>query len=84
MNITPVDTSFVHEPMRIRKLLLHQKELRKLEKNLTEGTTIVVTALKSVNGKIKCSIALAKGKKDYDKRETIKKRESDRYVREEC
>ena len=84
MNITPVDKSYVHEPMRIRKLLLHRKELRKLEKGLNDGITIVVTALKSVNGKIKCGIALAKGKKEYDKRETIKQRESDRYVREEC
>ena len=84
MNITPVDKAFVHEPLRLRKLLLHRKELRKLEKNLTEGTTIVVTHLKTINGKIKCGIALAKGKKDYDKREAIKKRESERYVREEC
>jgi SsrA-binding protein len=84
MNITPVDKSFVHEPTRIRKLLLHKKELRKLEKGLDEGITIVVTSLKTAHGKIKCNIALAKGKKDYDKRETIKKREADRYVREEC
>jgi SsrA-binding protein len=84
VNITPVGQFFVHEPLRIRKLLLHRKELNKLEKNLLEGRTIVITSLKSVRGRIKCNIALAKGKKDYDKRETIKKREADRYVREEC
>ena len=84
VNITPIGQFFVHEPLRIRKLLLHRKELNKLEKNLLEGRTIVITSLKSVRGRIKCCIALAQGKKEYDKRETIKKRESERYIREEC
>ena len=84
LNITPIDSAYVHEPLRIRKLLLHKKELKDLQNDLTEGLTIVIVALKSVRGRIKCDIALARGKKNYDKRETIKKRESERTIREEC
>jgi SsrA-binding protein len=84
LNITPIDENYVHEPLRVRKLLLHRKELNKLEKGLTTGITIVVTCIKSVKGKIKFKIALAHGKKDWDKRETIKAREADRQIKENC
>jgi SsrA-binding protein len=60
------------------KLLLNRKELNKLYKNLLPGMTIVISKLFSVNGKIKADISLAKGKKNYDKRETIKARDIDR------
>lgn len=60
------------------KLLLNRKELNKLYKNLIPGMTIVITKLFSLNGKIKADISLAKGKKNYDKRETIKARDIDR------
>lgn len=60
------------------KLLLNRKELNKLYKNLIPGMTIVISKLFSLNGKIKADISLAKGKKNYDKRETIKARDIDR------
>ena len=83
LNLTPIDENYVHEPLRVRKLLLHRKELNRLEKGLDTGITIVVTCIKSVRGKIKVKIALARGKKDWDKRETIKAREADRQMKEE-
>lgn len=64
-----------HEPLRDRKLLLTRKELKHLAQAVkTKGLTIVaVRAYVSENGYAKLHIALAKGKKEYDKRETIKK-----------
>lgn len=57
------------------KLLLTKKELKKLEKNLHDGLTIVVTKVFTQNGRLKAAIALARGKKNYDKRQTIKERD---------
>lgn len=60
-----------HEPLRTRKLLLHRKEIEKLEKETTQkGMTLVVTRIYWKNGRIKFEIGVAKGKKLYDKRET--------------
>jgi SsrA-binding protein len=71
-----------HEPTRRRKLLLHRREIRKLIGKTTErGMTIVPTRLYFKNGRVKIAIALAKGKKTHDKRETIKRREADRETR---
>jgi SsrA-binding protein len=73
-----------YDPLRNRKLLLTQKELTKLsasEKN--KSLTIVPLALYSKGRKIKISIALAKGKKKFDKREALKKRDIDREIRRE-
>lgn len=69
-----------HEPRRTRKLLLHGRELRKLERKVKErGFTIVPYRMYlSERGFIKLEIALAEGKKSYDKRNTIKERESKR------
>lgn len=83
MTITPVDQNYVHEPQRLRKLLLHRHQLNSLQKNLVTGATIIVTHIKSVKGRIKICIALARGKKDYDKREDAKKREAQREMRQE-
>jgi SsrA-binding protein len=83
MTVTPVDQNYVHEPQRLRKLLLHRHQLNSLQKNLVSGTTIIVTHIKSVKGRIKFCIALARGKKDYDKREDAKKREAQREIRYE-
>lgn len=64
-----------HEPLRNRKLLLHRKEIAKLEKEtIVKGLTIVVTAIYWKNGRIKVEIGVAKGKKLYDKRETEMKK----------
>src|SRR3954468_22847097 len=71
-----------HEPLRRRKLLLHRDEIRKLiRKTVERGMTLVPTRLYFKNGRVKVSVSLAKGKKEYDKRETIKRRETDRETR---
>jgi SsrA-binding protein len=71
-----------HEPLRKRKLLLHRDEIRKLTgKTVAKGMTLVPVRLYYKNGRVKVAVSLAKGKKDYDKRETIKRREADRETR---
>ena len=71
-----------HEPTRRRKLLLHRSEIRKLiGKTVEKGMTLVPTRMYFHNGHVKVAIGLAKGKKAHDKRETIKRRESDRETR---
>ncbi len=71
-----------HQPYRPRKLLLHAREIRKLVAEIRSGgKTIVPTKLYFRHGLVKVEIALARGKKLYDKRSDIKKRDDDRYVR---
>jgi SsrA-binding protein len=71
-----------HEPLRRRKLLLHREEIRKLiGKTVEKGMTLVPVRLYYKNGRVKVALSLAKGKKDYDKRETIKRREAERETR---
>jgi SsrA-binding protein len=71
-----------HDPVRPRKLLLHRDELNKLLGKTTErGLTIVPLRLYFKDGRIKLAIALAKGKKSFDKRETIRRREAERETR---
>lgn len=71
-----------HDPTRKRKLLLNQAELNKLIGKTTEkGLTIVPLRLYFKRGRVKLTIALAKGKKLFDKRETLKRREADRETR---
>jgi SsrA-binding protein len=71
-----------HGPLRPRKLLLHREEIRKLVgKTVEKGMTLVPVRMYFKKGRVKVAIALAKGKKDYDKRETIKRREVDRETR---
>jgi SsrA-binding protein len=65
-----------HEPMRTRKLLLNKNEIRKLIGKVKEkGLTLIPLRLYFKNGKVKVELALAKGKKVYDKREAIAKRD---------
>jgi SsrA-binding protein len=71
-----------HEPVRTRKLLLHRREIEKLQRETTlKGMTLVVTRIYWKNGRIKFEIGLAKGKKLYDKRETLKERDLERETR---
>ncbi len=71
-----------HEPLRQRKLLMHRDEIRKLiGRTVEKGMTLVPLRLYFRNGRVKVTVGLAKGKKDYDKRETIKRREVDRETR---
>jgi len=71
-----------HDATRTRRLLLHKEELRKLEiKTNQKGFTLVPTRLYFRRGKVKCELALAKGKQDWDKRESERKREADKETR---
>lgn len=69
------------DPTRPRKLLLHKKEIARLITKLRErGFTIVPTMVYLKNGRAKVEIAIAKGKKQYDKRDSISKRDADRQI----
>lgn len=71
-----------HEPLRPRKLLLHRHEIRKLIGKVTErGMTLVPVRLYFKEGRVKVAISLAKGKQAHDRREAIRKRETDRETR---
>ena len=72
---------FNHEPLRNRQLLLHKKEIKWFEIKIKQGGfTVVPTKIYLKNGRAKVEIALAKGKKLYDKRETIKQRDLERSM----
>ncbi len=72
---------FNHDPLRPRKLLLHRKQIDKLFENVRQkGTTIVPLRVYLKDGKAKVEIALAKGKKHYDKRAEIAKRDAQREI----
>jgi SsrA-binding protein len=71
-----------HDPKRRRKLLLHKEEIRRLlGKTVERGMTLVPLRLYLKNGRVKLAVALAKGKKTHDKRETVKRREAEREAR---
>ena len=71
-----------HDPMRKRKLLLHAHEIRKLiGRTVERGMTLVPLRMYFKNGRVKMEIGLARGKQLHDKRETIKRRETDRETR---
>lgn len=70
-----------HDPLRMRKLLLHRKEIARLASRVQErGYTIIPLRVYLKNGRAKVEIALARGKRQYDKREAIARRESDRQI----
>jgi len=71
-----------HDETRTRKLLLHRDEVRRLlSKTQIKGHTLIPTRLYFRNGRVKCELAVAKGKQDWDKRETERRREADREAR---
>jgi SsrA-binding protein len=73
-----------YDPDMTRRLLLSKKEIKKLaDKDDMKGLTLIPLSLYSKGRYIKVSIAVARGKKVFDKRETIKKRETDREIRRE-
>ena len=86
VHITPYKQSGIYgftEAVRPRKLLLHKREIAQILSRIRErGYTCVPTMVYLKNGKAKVEIALAKGKKQYDKREAIAKRDSDREIRQ--
>ncbi len=82
-NISPYPYGNImnHDPLRTRKLLLHRDEIRKLVGKMTQkGYTLIPLKIYFTRGKAKVQIGLAKGKKAFDKRETIKEKESKREV----
>lgn len=72
---------FNHDETRSRKLLLHKKEIKKLEQEIElKGNTLVPVKIYLKNNRVKVSLAVCKGKKNYDKRESIKERDIKRDV----
>ncbi len=71
-----------HDPLRERKLLLTGRELRKLDRKVKETglTIIVIKVFINERGLAKAEIAIARGKKEYDKRETLKRRDTEREL----
>ena len=83
VNIPPYPQASIqnHEPTRTRKLLLHKGEIRKLiGKTAERGLTMVPLRMYFKGNKVKVELGLAKGKKHYDKRQTIAKREAEREM----
>lgn len=81
MHIAPYEQGniFNHEPLRNRKLLLHKKQIKKLQREVKEnGLTVVPTKLYFNTSKLKVEIALARGKKLYDKRQDLKVKDAKR------
>lgn len=70
-----------HEPLRERKLLLHRQEIKKLTGKVAErGYSLIPLRMYFKNGKVKVEMGLARGKKNYDKRESIKKKDQRREL----
>ena len=85
MHISPYEQGnrFNHDPMRPRKLLLHKRQIRRLlGKTREEGYTLVPTRLYFSQGRCKVELALALGKKLYDKRDSYAKRDAERRARQ--
>jgi len=83
MHISPYDQGNREnpDPVRSRKLLLHRQEINKLVRQVEEkGVALVPTRLYFKNGRAKLEIGLAKGKKLYDKRESLKQKQADREM----
>ena len=77
----PAANQFNHDPTRTRKLLLHKREIRRLAGRTSErGLTLIPLRLYFKNGRAKAELGLARGKKLYDKRETMRKRAMQREV----
>ena len=74
---------YTHEAKRARKLLLHTREIEALKRGVErEGMTVTVTQLYFKGSRAKIEIALARGKKAFDKRETLKRKEADKEARQ--
>lgn len=86
MNVSPYEKGniFNKDPLRVRKLLLHKEQIRKLDQaSQVQGYTIVPLEVYFNRGKVKVEIGLAKGKKLYDKRETAAKKDQQREAQKE-
>ncbi len=86
MHINPYERGniFNKDPLRVRKLLMHKLEIRKLSSKLQEkGLTLVVLSVYLKSGLVKVEVGLAKGKKNYDKRESLAKKDQKREIENE-
>ena len=80
----PFATHENHDPLRVRKLLLHKEEIKRLTgKTREKGQTLVPLQIYFKGSKAKVILALAKGKRKYDKRQTIRKRDEERELQRE-
>lgn len=85
MHISPYEQGNIYnvDPLRVRKLLLHRREIRKLiGETKQKGFTLVPLSIYLKDGRVKVEIALAKGKKLYDKRDTIAKKDAERRMKQ--
>lgn len=86
-HISPYEAAniFNHDPLRVRRLLLHKREIRRLTGKIRErGLTLVPTKVMfNDRGKVKIELGLARGKRQYEKRDVLKKRDTDREIRAE-
>ena len=83
MNVSPYEKGniFNKDPLRVRKLLMHKEEIMKLEQQIkVKGYTLVPLQVYFKNGKVKIEVGLAKGKKLYDKREDLKRKDQKRDI----
>jgi SsrA-binding protein len=81
MNVTIAKNAFQHDPLRERALLLNKKEIERLNKGTDKGFSIVPLQMYIKAGWVKVDVALVKGKKDWDKRQTIKDRDAQREIK---
>jgi SsrA-binding protein len=85
-HISPYEQGNIHnvDPLRKRKLLLHKREIRKLADDLNlKGLTLIPLSMYLKDGKIKLELATAKGKKLYDKRQDIAKKDAERRIKQQ-
>lgn len=81
IGVYPYGNIMNHDPLRTRKLLMHKEEIRKVLGRMTQkGYTLIPLKIYFVRGRAKVLVGLARGKKSFDKRETIKEKESKREV----
>ncbi len=84
MHISPFEKGNInnHDPKRDRRLLVHKRELRRLlARVLEKGLTLIPITVYFLKNRVKIELAIARGKKSYDKRETIAKRDAEREIR---
>ena len=84
MHISPYENGniFNTDPMRVKRLLMHRQEIRKLDQQVSaKGLTLIPLEIYLKNGRVKLLLALCKGKHTFDKRDDIAKRDADREIR---
>ena len=83
MHISPYENGniFNTDPLRVKRLLMHKNEIRKLEQQVAlKGLTLIPLDIYLKNGRVKMNLGLCRGKKNYDKRDDIAKRDADREI----